>query len=65
VQVNAEKQKLFFEDLGYSVEVINKVRNTRSLFVVFVGEYRSADDARAKSAEFKAKYNISSIVVTR
>ena len=64
-QVNAEKQKLFFEDLGYQVEVINKVRDARSLFVVLVGEYKTADDARAKSVELKKKYNINSMMITR
>jgi tetratricopeptide (TPR) repeat protein len=64
-QVNAEKQKLFFEDLGYSVEVINKVSAGRSLFVVLVGDYASSDDARAKRAEFKKTYNTNSMVVTR
>lgn len=64
-QLNAEKQKLFFEDLGYSVEVINKVRDLRSLFVVLVGDYRTPDEAKTKGEEFKRKYNISSMMVTR
>jgi cell division septation protein DedD len=64
-QVNAEKQKLFFEDLGYSVEVINKVRGSRSLFVVLVGDYDTPDAAKAKSEEFRKKYNINSMMVTR
>lgn len=64
-QVNAEKQKLFFEDLGYSVEVINKVRDSRSLFVVLVGDYKTPDEAKQKGVEVKKKYNITSMVVTR
>jgi len=64
-QVNAEKQKLFFEDLGYSVEVINKVRDSRALFVVLVGDYRAPDEAKTKGEEFKKKYNINSMTVTR
>jgi len=64
-QVNAEKQKLFFEDLGYSVEVINKVRDSRALFVVLVGIYRTSDEAKTKGEEFKKKYNINSMTVTR
>jgi hypothetical protein len=65
LQVNAEKQKLFFEDLGYSVEVINKVRDTRSLFVVLVGEYKTPEQARTKGDEFRKTYNINSMVVTK
>jgi cell division septation protein DedD len=64
-QVNAEKQKLFFEDLGYSVEVINKVRDSRSLFVVLVGDYKTSDEAKQVGTEVKKKYNITSMVVTR
>ena len=64
-QVNAEKQKLFFEDLGFSVDVLNKVKGSRSLFVVLVGEYKSADEAKVKGVEIKKKYNINSMVVTK
>jgi len=64
-QVNAEKQKLFFEDLGYAVEVGSKVKDNRSLFIVLVGTFGNADAARAKADEFKQKYNISSLVVTK
>jgi len=64
-QVNAEKQKLFFEDLGYPVEVNSKLKESRSLFIVLVGTFASADEARAKAQEFKQKYNISPLVVTK
>ena len=64
-QVNAEKQKLFFEDLGYAVEVGSKMKDNRSLFIVLVGTFASADEARAKATEFKQKYNIGSLVVTK
>jgi cell division protein FtsN len=65
LQENAEKQKLFFEDLGFPVEVMNKVKDTRSLYIVLVGNYGSSDEARAKGAEIKKNYNIQSMVVTR
>ena len=64
-QVNAEKQKLFFEDLGLPVDVINKVKQNRSLYIVLVGNYATYDDAKAKSSDIKKKYNIGSIVVQR
>ncbi len=64
-QVNAEKQKLFFEDLGYPVQVISKVRDGRSLFTVTVGNFATYDEAKAKSAELRKQYNIDSFVVTR
>ncbi len=63
--VNAEKQKLFFEDLGYPVEVINKVKDGRSLYTVNIGNFQTYDQAKAKSAEIRKKYNIDSFVVAR
>ncbi len=63
--VNAEKQKLFFEDLGYPVEVINKVKDGRSLYTVNIGNFQTYDQAKSKSAEIRKKYNIDSFVVAR
>jgi cell division protein FtsN len=64
-QVNAEKQKVFFEDLNMPVEVINRVKEGRSLYVVLVGNFPTADDARAKGVEIKKNYNIDSMVIPR
>lgn len=64
-QANAEKQKQFFENLGYSVEVISKMRDTRMLFVVLVGTYSSYDEAKGKGGEIKKKHNIDSMVVPK
>ena len=64
-QVNAEKQKLFFEDLNMPVEVINRVKDGRSLYVVLVGNFPTADDARAKGVEIKKSYNIDFMVISR
>jgi len=63
-QVNAEKQKAFFEGLGYPVEMISRVKENKSLFLVLVGTYPSAEDAKAQGAEIRAKYHIDSIVTT-
>lgn len=64
-QVNADKQKLFFEDLGYPVEVITRSKDGRTLFTVNVGNYATYDEAKAKSAALKKQYNLDSFVVTR
>jgi len=63
-QANAERQKTFFEGLGYSVELISRVRDNQSLFLVLVGSFASADEAKAKGAEIRARYHIDSIVTT-
>ena len=62
---NAEKQKNYFEDVGYNVEITNKVRGGRSLYLVWVGNFSSADEARTEAKAVKAKYKIDSIVVER
>jgi len=62
---NAQKQKVFFEDRGYSVEVTNRVRGGRSLHLVWVGSFASADEARVTLREIQSKYNITPIVVER
>ena len=64
-QENAEKQKLFFEDLGYPVEVINRLKGDRSLFLVLIGNYLTYEQAKSKEADIRRKYNISSFVVSR
>jgi cell division septation protein DedD len=64
-QANAEKQRTFFANLGYSVEMITKVRDTKTLFVVLVGNYGSYEEARAKGAEIKKKYKVETMVVQR
>lgn len=62
---NAQKQKSFFENLGYSTEITNKVRGGRSLFVVLVGSFDTAADAKVVARQVKSKYKISPMVVER
>lgn len=65
LQVNAEKQKLFFEDLSFPVEVINRVKDSRSLYLVVVGHYDTYEAAKTRAEEIKKAYNIDSIVISR
>jgi len=62
---NADKQKSYFEDLGYTVEVVNKIRGGRSLYLVWVGSFKTADEALRSGREIKTKYKIDSIIVER
>ena len=62
---NAERQKSLFEDLAYPVEVITKVKEGRSLFLVQVGTFGTADEARAAGADIKRQRNIDPIVTTK
>jgi cell division septation protein DedD len=62
---NAEKQKNFLEDRGINVEVTNKVRGGRSLYLVWAGSFATASEAKDFGKELKKKYKINSIVVER
>jgi cell division septation protein DedD len=62
---NAEKQKNYFDDLGYKVEIVNKVRNGRNLFLVWIGSFRTMEEARSIVRELKSKYKIDSMIVER
>ncbi len=62
---NAEKQKNLFEELGMTVEVTNKVRGGRSLYLVWVGSFRTADEAKEAGKDIKKKHRIDSIIVER
>ncbi len=62
---NANKQKAFFEYQKFSAEIINKMIGSKELFVVLVGGYATADEAKAQGDELKRSFNIDYIVVTR
>jgi len=61
----AEKQKSFFEDRGYSVEVTNKIRAGKSFYLVWVGNFESVEEARATVRDIKKKYKIDSMIVEK
>jgi cell division septation protein DedD len=62
---NADRQKKYFEEKGYTAEVISRVRDGRSMYVVLVGAYRTYDEAKARAAEIKQGLNIDSFVLSR
>lgn len=62
---NAERQKQTFERLGYSVELITKVRDTRTLYVVLVGSFATYEEAKAKAGQIKKEQNVDCMVVSR
>lgn len=62
---NADRQKKYFEERGYAAEVISRVRDGRSMYVVLVGAYRTYDEAKARAAEIKQRLNIDSFVLSR
>lgn len=62
---NAKKQEKYFIDLGYEVEVTNKIRAGKSLYLVWVGNFRSAEEANKFKDEIKQKFKIESITVQK
>ncbi len=62
---NAEKQKSFFDNLGYDVEVANRVRAGKKLFLVWVGSFQTAEDAVKLAYDIKQKYKIEAITVQK
>jgi cell division septation protein DedD len=62
---NAEKQRKFFEDIGHSVEITNKVRSGKSMYLVWIQQFKTAAEAQRFGKEIKSKYKIDSIVIER
>jgi tetratricopeptide (TPR) repeat protein len=62
---NANKQKRFFHNVGYPVEILNKVKRGKSFYLVWIGNFKSNDEARKFGTELKRKYKIDTIVVER
>ncbi|MBK7259342.1 MAG: SPOR domain-containing protein [Ignavibacteriae bacterium] len=65
VHANAVTAKNKYEGLGYTAEMISKVRDTKSLFIVMVGSYGTYDEAKAAAAQLKRKTGVSAMVVSR
>jgi len=62
---NAEKQKSFFEGLSYSVEITNKIRTGHTMYLVWVGSYKTVEEARAIGKEIKSKYKIETMIIEK
>ncbi|HUN66874.1 MAG TPA: SPOR domain-containing protein [Bacteroidota bacterium] len=62
---NAEKQKAYFDDLGYPAEIANKVRNGKSLHLVWVGHFTTSAEAIRFRDDVKSRFKLGGIVVER
>jgi cell division septation protein DedD len=62
---NAEKQKKFLDQLGYNVEITNKVRNGQNLYLVWVGSFSTIEAAKEMVRELQKKHSQNSMVVER
>ena len=62
---NAHRQKKFFQSIGESVDILNKVKRGRSFYLVWIGNFKSYEEAWKFGSELKGRYKIESIVVAR
>jgi cell division septation protein DedD len=62
---NAEELKAKFEKEGYTSNIFTIVTNGKKLYKVWVGEYRTYEEAKQFTVEIKKKFNLASIVVSR
>jgi cell division septation protein DedD len=65
VHANAAAEQSRFEALGYDAEMLSKVRDTKSLFIVMIGNYATYDEAKVAAAEVKRKAGVNAMVVSR
>lgn len=65
VQNNAQTLKDRFEAAGYPVEMISKVKDTRALFLVWVGNYATYEEARTAGQDVRRKMGVEAIVISR
>ena len=63
--VNAGKLRDFFEGLNYTVEITSKVRDGKSLYLVWVGSFQSSAEAKKIARTIKTKHNFNPLVVER
>ena len=62
---NAEKQKELLEAIGLTVEITNKVRGGRSLYLVWAGSFSTADQAKSAGRDILKKQKINFLVVEK
>jgi tetratricopeptide (TPR) repeat protein len=62
---NADKQKGFFEKLGFPVEITSKVMMNKGLYLVWVGDYKTSQEAKRSGDQIRKKYKINSMVVAK
>ncbi len=64
-QQNAEKQKYFFHEKRFQTEIVKRVRSGRELFLVWVGNFTSTEEATKTAVEINRKYKIETIIVQK
>ena len=62
---NANKQRKYFQNIGQPVDIFSKVKRGRSFYLVWIGNFKSYDEARKFGNELRARYKIEPLVVER
>jgi tetratricopeptide (TPR) repeat protein len=61
---NATKQKSLLEELGYSVQIRNKVKEEKTVHLVWVGDFHTYTEAQQLIKTLKTKHSIGAVVVS-
>ncbi len=61
---NAEREKKFFEDNGYYVEIRTKFKNGKLLYLVHVGCFLDRRDAERLRTEIRSKFNREGFIIS-
>lgn len=62
---NANKQRRLLQSAKYPVEILNKVRNGKSYYLVWIGNFKSRESAQKFRSELESRYKIEAMVVER
>lgn len=62
---NANKQRRMLQSAKYPVEILNKVRNGKSYYLVWIGNFNSREAAQKFRSELESRYKIEAMVVER
>jgi len=62
---NASKQRTFLENNGFQVDVTNKVRAGKSLYIVLVGSFADVQEAQKAKQDLRSRFRIDSMIVER
>ncbi len=61
---NAEKEKSFFEEKGYNVELRTKIKDGKLFYLVWVGCFQDRKDAERLRREIKVKFERDGFIIS-
>jgi tetratricopeptide (TPR) repeat protein len=62
---NAEKERKYFERLGFNVELHTRYKDGKLFYLVWIGCYETRDKARSGQRDLRVKYGRDSFIISR